>query len=52
MLENVTQADKGNYTCRMKEKQRYITKNALLNFDQSTCSADLTQTRGKYLQCV
>lgn len=48
MLKNVKQADKGNYTCRIKDKQRYITKNEILNVDPSTCRGDLTQARGKF----
>lgn len=52
VLENVTQADNGNYTCRIEDKQIYITQIEQLKFDPSTCRADLAQTRGKYIQRV
>ncbi|CAC5411779.1 unnamed protein product [Mytilus coruscus] len=46
VIENVTQDDNGNYTCRMKNKQRYVTKNELLIINPSRCTAYLTETHG------
>lgn len=53
VLKNVTQADKGNYTCtcRMDEK-KYLTKNEVLIVIPLTCSVDLTETSGKFVNCA
>ncbi|CAC5411783.1 unnamed protein product [Mytilus coruscus] len=46
VVENVTQDDKGNYTCHMKNEQGYITKNELLIVSPSRCMVDLNESHG------
>ncbi|CAC5411782.1 unnamed protein product [Mytilus coruscus] len=48
VVENVTQNDTGNYTCHMKNEQRYITKNELLIVSPSRCMVDLNESHGKF----
>lgn len=47
MLENITQDDNGNYTCRMKNKQGYFTKKELLIVNPFSCTTCVTEPHGK-----
>ncbi|XP_063398906.1 uncharacterized protein LOC134683526 [Mytilus trossulus] len=38
MLQKVTQGDNGNYTCRMNNNQKFLTKNEVLVVRQSVCT--------------
>lgn len=52
MLENITQYDNGNYTCRMKNEEIYFTKNELIIVNPLRCIANLPDSQGKcHLDC-
>ncbi|CAG2195345.1 unnamed protein product [Mytilus edulis] len=49
VLENITQNDNGNYTCRMKNEESCFTKNELLIVNPLSCTTCVTEPHGLQL---